>query len=135
MSERTYNIILVSLIVVACIVSGALLFLIYSSTLQPDVTPTPTPQISEPIVPGDAWARIQAAGKMTAGTSADYPPFAYWTPDYKLDGLDIALISEIGKVLGVDVAIKDMAFDGLNWALELGQIDVAIAAMLLLTPA
>lgn len=129
MSERTYNIILVSLIVVACIVSGALLYLIYSSTLQPDVTPTPTPQITEPIVPEDAWARIQAAGKMTAGTSADYPPFAYWNTEYKLDGLDIALISEIGDVLGIDVEIKDMAFDGLNWSLELGQIDVAIAAL------
>ncbi len=129
MSERTYNIILVILIVVACIVTGALLYLIYDSTLTPDTAATPTPEISEPILPDDAWARIQASGKMTAGTSADYPPFAYWTSDYKLDGLDIALISEIGKVLGVDVPIKDMAFEGINWALELGQIDVAIAAL------
>ncbi len=129
MSERTYNIILVILIVIACIVTGALLYLIYDSTLAPEPTPTPTPTVSQPVIPEDAWARIQAAGKMTVGTSADYPPFAYWTADYKLDGLDVALISEIGDVLGIDVAIKDMAFDGLNWALELGQIDVIIAAL------
>ncbi len=29
----------------------------------------------------------------------------------------------------MQVEIKDMAFDGLNWALELDQIDVAIAAL------
>jgi polar amino acid transport system substrate-binding protein len=129
MSERTYNIILVILIVVACIVSGALLYLIYSSALPPDPTPTPIPQATAPAIAEDAWTRIQVSGKMTAGTSADYPPFAFWTSDYRLDGLDVALIDEIGQALGLDVEIKDMAFDGLNWALELQQIDVAIAAL------
>ncbi len=127
MSERTYNVILVILIVVACIVTGALLYLIYSSTLAPEPPLTPTPM--QPVLPEDSWAQIQASGKMNAGTSADYPPFAYWTSDYKLDGFDIALIGEIGKVLGVEVPIKDMAFDGLNWALELGQIDIIVAAL------
>lgn len=129
MSERTYNIILVILIVVACIVSGALLYLIYSTALPVDPTPTPTIEVTVPVLPEDSWTRIQAAGKMTSGTSADYPPFAFWTADYRLDGLDVALIGEIGEVLGIDVEIKDMAFDGLSWALELGQIDVAIAAL------
>ncbi len=129
MSERTYNIILVILIIVACIVTGALLYLIYSTTIAPDPTPTPTPQPTAPVLPEDSWSRIKASGKIVAGTSADYPPFAYWTPDYKLDGLDVALIREIGQVLGLEVEIKDMAFDGLNWALELGQIDTAIAAL------
>ena len=69
MSERTYNIILVILIVVACIVATALLFLIYDSTVTSDVTPTPTPSITDPVLPEDSWARIQAAGKITAGTA------------------------------------------------------------------
>ncbi len=129
MSERTYNIILVILIVVACIVTGALLYLIYSTTIAPDPTPTPTQRPTVPALPEDAWSRIRASGELVAGTSADYPPFAYWTGEYQLDGLDVALISEIGAVLGLNVEIKDMAFDGLNWALELEQIDVAIAAL------
>lgn len=129
MSERTYNIILVILIIVACVVTGALLYLIYSTTIAPTPTPTPTPQPVIPEVPETAWGRIQASGKMVAGTSADYPPFAFWTSEYQLDGLDIALISEIGRVLGLQVEIKDMAFDGLSWALELEQIDVAVAAL------
>jgi polar amino acid transport system substrate-binding protein len=75
------------------------------------------------------WDAIKASGRLVVGTSADYPPFDYYTPNFRLDGLDIALIREIGKQLGVQVQIKDMAFDGLLDALQLGQIDVAIAAI------
>jgi ABC-type amino acid transport substrate-binding protein len=75
------------------------------------------------------WERIKASGKLVVGTSADYPPFDYYTPDFKLDGFDIALIRLIGQQLGVQVQIKDMAFDGLLDALQLGQIDMAIAAI------
>ena len=38
----------------------------------------------------EAWNRIQSAGKLVAGTSADYPPFAYYTSDFELDGYDIS---------------------------------------------
>ncbi len=75
------------------------------------------------------WANIQAAGKLVAGTSADYPPFAYYTTNFQLDGYDVALIQAVGEELGVEVEIKDIAFDGLDEALQLGQIDVAIAAL------
>ena len=66
---------------------------------------------------------------MVVGTSADYYPFEYYTPDFQIDGFDIALIREIGQRLGKEVEIKDFAFDGLDGALELGQIDVAISAI------
>ncbi len=66
---------------------------------------------------------------MVVGTAADYPPFEYYNNRYQLDGFDIGLIREIGKQLGVKVEIKDYAFDGLYNALQLGEIDVAIAAI------
>jgi polar amino acid transport system substrate-binding protein len=75
------------------------------------------------------WDRIKSSGKLVVGTSADYPPFEYYTPDFRMDGFDVALIREMGKQLGVQVQIKDMAFDGLLDALQLGQIDMAIAAI------
>jgi len=75
------------------------------------------------------WEKIKAAGKMVVGTSADYPPFEYYDSNFKLDGFDIALMQELGKQLGVKVQFRDMAFDGLSDALQLGQIDVAMAAM------
>ncbi len=67
--------------------------------------------------------------KLVVGTSADYYPFEYYTSDFQIDGFDIALIREIGQRLGMEVEIKDFAFDGLGGALELGHIDVAIGAI------
>lgn len=77
----------------------------------------------------DSWSRIQAAGKIRVGTAADYPPFEYYTGDFQIDGFDVALMNEIGHRLGVEVVFFDYAFDGLGGALELNQIDVAIAAL------
>lgn len=107
-----------------------------ASTLTPPPAATPAPALptatAEPPSPTpilDDWARIQAAGKLTVGTSADYPPFSYYDENFKLTGFDIALIQEIGRRLGVEVQIRDYAFDGLAEALALGQIDTAIAAI------
>jgi polar amino acid transport system substrate-binding protein len=75
------------------------------------------------------WARVQATGTLRVGTAADYLPFGYHTENGQLDGYDIALSRALGTVLGVNVEITDMAFDGLFGALQLGQIDVAIAAL------
>lgn len=89
--------------------------------------PTPTPTTA-PAQPG-AWEQIQERGTLIIGTSADYPPFAFYTPDFELTGYDIALSQAIGEKLGLPVELKDMAFDGLGGALQIGQIDAAIAAI------
>ena len=92
---------------------------------QAEATTIPTPAPA----PADLWDQIQKSGRMTVGTAADYAPFEYYNSRFQLDGFDIGLIREIGKQLGVKVEIKDYAFDGLYNALQLGQIDVAIAAI------
>ena len=92
---------------------------------QAEATTIPTPAPA----PADLWEQIQKSGRMTVGTAADYAPFEYYNSRFQLDGFDIGLIREIGKQLGVKVEIKDYAFDGLYNALQLGQIDVAIAAI------
>ncbi|MBN1486556.1 MAG: transporter substrate-binding domain-containing protein [Anaerolineae bacterium] len=83
---------------------------------------------AEPIV-DDSWSRIQEAGKIVVGTSADYPPFEFVNEDNEFDGFDMALIREVSNALGVEVEIQDIAFDGLIAALKAGQIDAIIAAM------
>ena len=75
------------------------------------------------------WTRIQAAGKMVVGTSADYPPFEFINEDNAFDGFDIALMEEVGSRLGVEIEWQDIAFDGLIAALQAGKIDGIIAAM------
>ena len=80
-------------------------------------------------VSGPAWEKIQAAGKMVVGTSADYPPFEFMNEDNEFDGFDIALMEEVGSRLGVEIEWQDIAFDGLIAALQAGKIDGIIAAM------
>jgi polar amino acid transport system substrate-binding protein len=125
MSNRTkillLDILLVVLIIAAILVAGQLYYVLVGERLLRPTTPTP--------VVDDSWTRVQAAGRLMVGTSADYPPFAYYTDDFLLTGLDIALIREISQRLGLAVEIQDMAFEGLPGSLQLRQVDVAIAAL------
>ena len=70
-----------------------------------------------------------ASGRIIVGVSADYPPFEFYTDEFALDGFDIALMRALGREMGVEVQFKDMAFDGLGGALQLGQIDIAMSAI------
>ena len=90
----------------------------------PDLTKTATSLSIE-----DPWARIQATGKMVVGTSADYPPFESYDDEFQIVGFDPALLDAIAVNMGVEVELKDFAFDGLGAALQVGQIDAAIAAI------
>ena len=96
---------------------------------DPTTAPTTTPAAPTPGPAADAWAAIQARGRLVVGTSADYPPFATYTPEFELTGYDVALAQLIGQQLGVEVELVDMAFDGLGGALQVGQLDAAIAAI------
>ncbi|MEA1977564.1 MAG: transporter substrate-binding domain-containing protein [Chloroflexota bacterium] len=77
----------------------------------------------------DSWERILSAGVLRVGIAADYPPFSYYNNQHMIDGFDPALIHEIGNKLGIRVEMTDFAFEGLGPALEIGQIDVVIAAL------
>jgi polar amino acid transport system substrate-binding protein len=125
-------IIAVAVLIVACVcvIGGVLL---YRTLSQPEATATvPAEVMVPPTVEAeadDSWERVQAAGKIVVGTSADYPPFESYSGENQIDGFDIALMGEIGRRLGVQVEFRDFAFDGLSGALQLNQIDAAIAAI------
>jgi polar amino acid transport system substrate-binding protein len=107
------------------------------SSSPPGETPLATGQDEATAAPAedatpaadDAWTAVQQRGRLIVGTSADYPPFATYTEDFQLTGYDVALARLIGERLGVEVEFNDMAFDGLGGALQVGQIDAAIAAI------
>lgn len=71
----------------------------------------------------DHWSDVKNAGVIRFGVSPDYYPFVY-TEGTDLDGLDIALVKEMGSRLGLSVQPIDMAFDGLIDAALIGQIDL-----------
>jgi len=77
-------------------------------------------------------SKIEKSGKLVVGTSAEYAPFEYHTQVDGKDtiiGVDISIIQEIAKDLGVQLEIVDMGFDGLLGALSTNKIDIVIAGM------
>jgi ABC-type amino acid transport substrate-binding protein/heat shock protein HslJ len=100
-----------------------------AATPIPVATQTPAEATFTPPAVDSSWDRIQAAGKIVVGTSADYPPFESYVGSGQIDGFDIALMDEIGRRLGVQIEYHDLPFDALGPAVLQGQIDVAIAAI------
>lgn len=76
--------------------------------------------------------KIEKSGKLVVGTSADYAPYEYHTMVEGKDtiiGIDISIVNEIAKDLGVQLEIVDMSFEGLLPAINSDKIDIAIAGM------
>lgn len=127
-SGGSNNLLIGILIIILILLVGAIMFFVFRGNNGNGGAPTAAPTTNIP-TGGSAWERIQASGILTIGTSTEYPPFEYYTQEFQLDGLDIAIIKEIAQRLGLQAEIKDMAFEGLDEALRLSQIDVAIAAI------
>jgi len=100
-----------------------------SATLVSFVPPVATATASSIPKSDDVWDRIVANNKIVVGTSWDYPPFASVNPNFQVVGFDMALIQEIGRRLKIPIDIQNYAFDGLPGALQLNQVDLAIAAI------
>jgi ABC-type amino acid transport substrate-binding protein len=106
-------------------------------TAEPTNTSAPTAEPTNPPAPTETpaasadpvWDRVQSAGKLVFGTSADYQPFEYYDENDDIIGFDAALARNLGERLGLDVELVDIAFEGLPAALQLGQVDAAIAAI------
>lgn len=75
---------------------------------------------------------IKSKGKLVIGTSADYPPYEFHTEVDGKDqivGFDIEIAKQFAADLGVELEIKDMAFDGLLVALQSDKVDMIFAGM------
>lgn len=75
--------------------------------------------------------RIKEKGKIVLGTSADYPPFEWISHENGEEyvGVDIEIAKKIAEDLGVDLEIKNMAYEGLVASLAVGDVDIVIAGM------
>jgi arginine/lysine/histidine transporter system substrate-binding protein len=92
------------------------------------VVPTPTESVPG-AGPGDDLTKAKVEGLLVVGSSLDNPPYSTYSDQFRPTGFDVALITEIGRRLGLPVEINDFTFEGLLDALELKQVDVAIAAI------
>ncbi|MDO9545652.1 MAG: ABC transporter substrate-binding protein [Pelolinea sp.] len=82
-----------------------------------------------PKAPASRWDAIKETGKIVVGTSADYEPWEYKDEDDNFVGIDMEIMREIGKRMGVEVEFQDLGFDALVTAVQEGKVDAAIAAM------
>ena len=71
--------------------------------------------------------KIKERGKLIVGTSADWPPYEYVTPEGEFAGIDIEIAKRIAEHLGVELEIRDMKFAALFEAVRKGDVDIAIA--------
>lgn len=69
-------------------------------------------------------------GFIRVGVDASYPPFAEIV-NGELQGIDIDLAHELGQRLGGNVHFVTLGYDGLYDALETGQVDMLISALLI----
>ena len=73
-------------------------------------------------------AETTANGKLVMGTNAAFPPYEYVEGD-KIVGIDAEIAAAIAAKLGMELEIKDMAFDSLIPAVAGGSIDIVLAGM------
>lgn len=70
-----------------------------------------------------------AAPPLRVGMELSYPPFEMTDRDGRPAGVSVRLAEALGKHLGREVAIENIAFDGLIPALKTGRIDCIISSM------
>jgi len=75
-------------------------------------------------VRADDLSDVKQAGVLRLGIAPEYIPFVFYDDSGTLTGIDVALIDEVGRRLGVRVQPVDLAFSSLMDSLEIGQVDV-----------
>ncbi len=77
----------------------------------------------------EASYTLVTEGKLTVGTSPDYPPFEN-LEDGEYVGFDIALAQAVAEELGLEVEYQTLQFDGILTAVAAGgQVDVGISGI------
>jgi len=74
-------------------------------------------------------AAANAAPPLRVGMELSYPPFEMTDPQGRPAGVSVRLAEALGRHLGRDVVIENIAFDGLIPALKSGRIDCVISSM------
>ena len=77
----------------------------------------------------DQWSRIEAQGKMVVGNCPEYPPFSFKNPQNQVEGFDTDFSKALGAALGVQVEVKDTAWEGLVAGMQKGDHDIIISCM------
>ena len=79
---------------------------------------------------GDSqWSKIEQSGSITVGNCPEYPPFSFRNTSGQVEGFDSDFARALGRALGVDVVMKDTAWEGLVAGMKKGDHDIIISCM------
>lgn len=116
---------------IAFILLAAILLLVTACTSAPapSASAAPTGSASPQ---GELLDAIKQRGKLILGTEAMYGPYEFHALIDGVDtivGMDIDIAKELAADIGVELEIRDMEFDALIPAVQLGTVDIAIAGI------
>lgn len=90
----------------------------------------------QPLQPGvekqttdSSLSDVKAKGSLVIGTFSELEPMTYKNEAGENIGYDISIIREITAKLGVGLEIKEIFFSDLFWAVETGEVDLAVSAI------
>jgi polar amino acid transport system substrate-binding protein len=87
---------------------------------------TPLDEDLHALLPAD----LRASGVLRVGTDASYAPASSFAQDGRtIIGFEPDLLAAVGRVLGMDVELVAVPFDGLLEDVSAGRIDIAMSAM------
>jgi len=87
---------------------------------------TPLDQALHDLLPGD----LRASGTLRVGTDASYAPASSFAQDGRtIVGFEPDLLAAVGRVLGIDVELVPLPFDGLLDDVQTYRIDIAMSAI------
>lgn len=83
-----------------------------------------------PAAAGDSqWSKIEQSGSITVGNCPEYPPFSFRNTSGQVEGFDSDFARALGRALGVEVVMKDTAWEGLVAGMKKGDHDIIISCM------
>lgn len=80
----------------------------------------------------DSLSKIKSKGKLVVGLNAEFAPFEFHTMIDGKDtvaGFDLDLAKTVAKDMGVELEVKELAFDALLTALQNNQVDIVISGV------
>ena len=80
----------------------------------------------------DSLAKVKARGRLVVGINAEFAPLEFHMMVNGKDtivGFDIDMAKDIAKDMGVQLELKELAFDALLTTLQSGQVDVIISGL------
>lgn len=78
---------------------------------------------------GDALDAIKARKKLVVAMDVGYDPFEVKREDGAIVGFDVDLVNEVARDLGVEVELRNVAWDGIIGELRTGKVDAIFSGM------